>query len=357
MKGTCAVILAECNKTVENTDISRYLAEVLFRPAILWVTEACKLSGAERVGAVVGGDPAGLRGILPEDLVFGGAGDFESAGFSRIVFVRGDMPLIAASDIAAAFGNMPESGCIELIPDGDGSLAPVNCAVLSEINAVARKRVFAKLWAAGVNIPCPDGVIIGPEVEIGAGTTILPGTILRGKTVVGKSCELGPNSYLENAAVGDSCRVLSTVIDSSRLEDNVKIGPMSNVRPNCVIRSGAKIGDFVEIKNSNIGEKTAVAHLTYVGDSDVGSGCNFGCGVVTVNYDGSSKYRTVIGDDVFIGCNTNLVAPVTVGDRAYTAAGSTITADVPPDSLAVARARQVNKVNWVKERGRYNKKK
>lgn len=227
---------------------------------------------------------------------------------------------------------------------------------LALLNQAARERILDFHLANGVNVPFPEGIIIGPDVEIGPDTTILPGTVLRGKTSVGASCELGPNSYLENAVIRDNCRVLSTYVDSSTLESGVKIGPMSNVRPGSYLDSGVKVGDFVEIKNSNIGKKTAVAHLTYVGDSDVGEGCNFGCGVVTVNYDGANKHRTTIGDNVFIGCNSNLVAPVKVGNRAYSAAGTTITEDVPDDALVIGRARQTVKENWAAKTGRFSKK-
>lgn len=226
---------------------------------------------------------------------------------------------------------------------------------LALLNDIARRRIFDIHRTNGVNIPFDDGIVIGAEVSIGADTTILPGTIIRGKTVIGENCEIGPNSCLDNAVVGDNSRIISTYIDSSTIDDGVKIGPMSNVRTGCHIRDGAKIGDFVEIKNSEIGEKTAVAHLTYIGDSDVGAGCNFGCGVVTVNYDGSHKYRTVIGDNVFVGCNTNLIAPVKMGDRSYSAAGTTVTGDVPEDSLVIGRARQTVKEDWAKERGIYSK--
>lgn len=227
---------------------------------------------------------------------------------------------------------------------------------LAYLNETARMQIIEKLMDNGVNIPFVQNVIVGPNVTVGMDTTLLPGTILRGKTTVGKGCEIGPNSNLLNAKIGNGCVIVSSYIDSSELESEVRIGPMSNVRPNCLVKSGVKVGDFVELKNSTIGEKTSVAHLTYVGDSDVGARCNFGCGVVTVNYDGSTKSRTVIGDNAFIGCNTNLVAPVKVGDRVYAAAGTTITENVPDDALVIGRARQVVKENWVKERGRYNKK-
>lgn len=213
-----------------------------------------------------------------------------------------------------------------------------------------RTQILERHRQNGVIIPIDDGILITDAVTIGAGTVILPNTILRGETAIGENCEIGPSSCLTNAKIGDGCQVLSSYIESSELEPNVKIGPMSNVRPNCIIKSGAKIGDFVELKNSTVGERTSVAHLTYIGDSDVGARCNFGCGVVTVNYDGSKKYRTTVGDGVFIGCNTNLVAPVSLGDGAYTAAGTTVTEDVPAHSLAIGRARQSVKVGWAKDK-------
>ena len=217
---------------------------------------------------------------------------------------------------------------------------------LSSYTLQRRIEILEKHRENGVIIPIDDGIIITDGVLIGKGSVILPGTIMRGETSVGKNCEIGPNAYLDNASIGDGCRVISSYIDSSAVEDNVKIGPMSNIRPNCHIASGAKIGDFVELKNSNIGERTSVAHLTYVGDSDVGARCNFGCGVVTVNYDGTEKHRTTVGDDVFIGCNTNLVAPVTLHDGSYSAAGTTVTEDVPEGALVIGRAKQTVKTGW-----------
>ena len=228
---------------------------------------------------------------------------------------------------------------------------------LARLNEAARRSLHRVHRKNGVDIPFGDGVIIGPDVKIGPDTTILPGTILRGTTVIGADCEVGPNSYLDDAVVGDGCTVLSSYIHSSTLEGGVRIGPMSNVRPGCTVKGGAKIGDFVELKNSVIGERTSVSHLTYVGDSDVGDRCNFGCGVVTVNYDGQKKHRTVVGDEAFVGCNVNLVAPVRVGHRVYAAAGTTITENVPDDALVIGRARQVVKENWAKSRGLYNKRK
>ena len=224
-----------------------------------------------------------------------------------------------------------------------------NALELVSLNAAARTVVFKKLCVSGVDIICTDGIIVEPAVKVGAGTKLLPGTILRGNTEIGENCVIGPNSYIEDSVIGDGTEVNSTQIRSSTLEKNVKIGPFSQVRPGTVIREGCKIGDYVEIKNSDIGARTAVAHLTYIGDSDVGEAVNFGCGCCVANYDGQHKHRTKIGNHAFIGCNTNLIAPVEVGDFGYTAAGSTITKDVPEYALAVERSTQKNIENWVKK--------
>jgi len=222
-------------------------------------------------------------------------------------------------------------------------------AGLLTINAAARTSIFKKLCNEGVEFMCLDGIIIEPDVKIGEGTMILPGTIIKGNTEIGKNCVIGPNSYIEDSKIGDGTEVNSTQIRSSVLEKNVKIGPFSQVRPGCVIREGCKIGDYVEIKNSDVGARTAVAHLTYIGDADVGEAVNFGCGCCIANYDGQHKHRTKIGNHAFLGCNTNLVAPVELEDFAYTAAGTTVTKNVPEYALAVGRAKQENIEGWVKK--------
>lgn len=190
----------------------------------------------------------------------------------------------------------------------------------------------------GVSFITLDGIIIGTDVRIGCDTTILPNTVILGNTTIGKGCTIGANSHIENCTIGDNVQLNNVQAYDSVVENNVKIGPFAQLRPGTTIREGVKIGDFVEIKNSDIGVNTAVAHLTYVGDSDVGRGVNFGCGCVTANYDGINKFRTKIGDHAFIGCNTNLIAPVEVGENASTAAGSTVTKNVP-DKLPCGRER------------------
>lgn len=218
---------------------------------------------------------------------------------------------------------------------------------LMELNEIARQFIFDKLFDDGVSIIDDSGIIIGPDVVIEKDTVILPGTIIKGKTKIGSGCTIGPNSMIDSCEFGDNVIFNASQARDAKVENGVDIGPFSNLRPNTHLHEKVHVGDFVEIKNSEIGCGTKVAHLTYVGDSDVGGGVNFGCGVVTVNYDGVKKSRTKIGDNAFIGCNTNLVAPVTVGDKAYTAAGSTITKNVPEGALAVGRSRQENIEGWV----------
>lgn len=208
---------------------------------------------------------------------------------------------------------------------------------LLKLNELARNRIIDHHLDNGVEFTCTDGVIISPEVEIEGGATILSGVILKGKTKIGKNSVIGPNCIIEDTIVGENTVLNNVQAYSSEVGNNVKIGPFVQLRPNSKILDGVKIGDFVEIKNSTIGECTSVSHLTYVGDSDVGANVNFGCGVATANYDGENKFRTTVGDHAFIGCNTNLVAPVRVGVGAYTAAGSTITKDVPDGALAIER--------------------
>ena len=227
-------------------------------------------------------------------------------------------------------------------------IAGVNSrAQLAGVTEVMKQRINAKHMANGVTLIDPNSTYICPDVVIGKDTIIEPGCMLEGKTVIGEGCRIGYHSKLKNAVLSNNVDVEISVILDSSVDEGTHVGPFAYIRPNSHIGKNIKVGDFVEIKNANIGDGTKISHLTYVGDADVGQNVNFGCGTVVVNYDGQKKHRTTIGDNAFIGCNTNLVSPVTVEDNAYTAAGSTITDTVPKNSLAIARAKQENKLEWV----------
>ena len=214
------------------------------------------------------------------------------------------------------------------------------------VSRILNERTINRLLDEGVEFLSTDGVLIAPDAKIGPDTVIYPGTILKEGVVIGNGCTIGPNTTLCRTTVGDGVTLHAVYANDAVVEHDANIGPWAQLRPNTTIGHHVHIGDFVEIKNSSIGAGTAVSHLTYVGDSDVGKNVNFGCGVAVANYDGVRKYRCVIGDGAFIGCNTNLVAPVRVGDNGYTAAGSTITDDVPDEAMGIARARQINKADF-----------
>ena len=198
----------------------------------------------------------------------------------------------------------------------------------------------------------PAYTYISPDAEIGAGTTLLPGCMIRPGSRIGCGCTIGPNTILDRASIGDRTSVNSSQVYESSVGSDATVGPFAYIRPGCTVGDDTRIGDFVELKKASIGNSTKVSHLTYIGDASVGERVNFGCGTVVVNYDGYEKNRTIIGDDCFIGCNTNLVAPLEVGDRVLTAAGTTVTKNVPEGALAVARVRQENKEGWNDRRRR-----
>ena len=222
---------------------------------------------------------------------------------------------------------------------------------LAEAEQILRKRINLKHMNNGVTLIDPNTTYIGVDVEIGKDTIIYPNNILEGNTKIGERCLLYQNSRISNSIIENDVDIQSSVILDSRIGENTTVGPFAYIRPESSIGKHARIGDFVEIKKSTIGDGTKVSHLTYIGDAEVGSECNFGCGTVVVNYDGKVKNKTIIGDHSFIGCNTNLVSPVPVGDNTYIAAGSTITNEVKEGELAVARAKQRNISGWVEKKG------
>ena len=221
---------------------------------------------------------------------------------------------------------------------------------LNEAEKIMQKRINEYHMRNGVTMRNPESVYIEDGVEIGNDTEICQNVTIKSGTKIGSDCVIGSGSMLDRAVIHDGVDVLSSVILESEVDEGTHVGPFAYIRTNCNVGKEVKVGDFVELKNSNIDDGTKISHLTYIGDSDVGKRVNFGCGTVTCNYDGKKKYRTTIGDDCFVGCNTNFVSPINVGDGVYIAAGSTITEDIPENSLSIARARQVNKEGWKDKR-------
>jgi bifunctional UDP-N-acetylglucosamine pyrophosphorylase/glucosamine-1-phosphate N-acetyltransferase len=203
---------------------------------------------------------------------------------------------------------------------------------------------------AGVTIVDPRAVVIDVHVEIGADTVIAPFTSLHGQTRIGSGSTIGPHSTLMDAQVGDEANVLHAYVTGAMVGNRVSVGPFAYLRPGTVLHEGAKAGTFVEIKNSDVGPGSKVPHLSYIGDAEIGEGTNLGASTITANYDGYRKHRTTIGDRVKTSVDTTLIAPVTVGDDAYTAAGSVISKDVPSGGLGVARARQENIEGYAERR-------
>lgn len=224
---------------------------------------------------------------------------------------------------------------------------------IQEYEAMEKARLERNLayMEAGVNFIDIRAAYIDEGVKIGKGTTIYPCVVIEGDVTIGENCLIGQNTRIKDSTIGDGTTVQSSVILESKVGSETTVGPFAYLRPNSDVGNKCKVGDFVEIKNSKMGDGAKASHLTYVGDSDVGEKVNLGCGVVFVNYDGSKKYRSVVEDGAFIGCNVNLVSPVHVGKNAYVAAGSTITTDVPDGALYVARAKGKSLEGWVERKG------
>ncbi|MCX7781592.1 MAG: bifunctional UDP-N-acetylglucosamine diphosphorylase/glucosamine-1-phosphate N-acetyltransferase GlmU [Negativicutes bacterium] len=220
---------------------------------------------------------------------------------------------------------------------------------LAEAEKILRLRKLRALMENGVTIMDPASTFIDEAVTIAPDTIIYPFTWIEGRSAIGTGSVIGPNTRIENTVIGDNAAVSFTYAHDCRIGSGVTVGPYVHLRPGTVLENGVKVGNFVEIKNTNVGENSKIPHLSYIGDTDMGARVNIGSGTITVNYDGVYKHRTIIEDDAFIGCNTNLVAPVKIGAGAYVGAGSTITKDVPPDALGVARARQANIEGWAKK--------
>lgn len=366
-KGENVLILCGDAPFIDSETILKALNEHTYSDNDVTVVTA-KISDPGSYGRIIRDEKGGLLRITekkdctPEELMINeinsGVYWFKSAALKEA------LPLLSTANASGEYYLTDAVGIIKeksgkagafISENGDIVLGANSRRDLLNLNTKARMRVIDRLLDEGVEFPCTDGIIIGKDAVIGRDTKILPNTIIRGKTVIGEGCVIGPNSLIEDTTVGNNVTLNNVQAYSAKVGNNVKAGPFVQLRPDTVLHDGVKIGDFVEIKNAEIGVKTSVAHLTYIGDSDVGKDVNFGCGCVTANYDGVNKFRTVIGDHAFIGCNTNLIAPVEIGENATTGAGSTVTGKIPADSLVVERATAKVIEHWEKNSKRIRK--
>lgn len=236
--------------------------------------------------------------------------------------------------------------------DHEETLGINDRVTLAKANKIMQRRVNEQFMRFGVTIIDPESTFISTDTVIGKDTTIHPGTIIMGQNVIGQGCNVGPYSELTNVVLKDNVTVRHSVVSDSVVGSHTTIGPFAQLRNQARIGEKVRIGNFVEIKNTVLGDESKTSHLSYLGDSEVGKRVNIGCGTITVNYNGVEKFKTTVEDDAFIGCNSNLIAPVTIGKGSTVGAGSTITEDVPEESLAIARSRQVNKVDYFKNKNK-----
>ena len=236
-----------------------------------------------------------------------------------------------------------------LCEDFDETFGVNDRVALAYAENVMRNRINTKHMLAGVTLVDPTNTYIAPNAVIGRDTTIYPNVTIKSNTVIGEDCQIKPNSYLENVKIGNGVKVLSSTISDSKIGDFTSVGPYAHIRNNCELGEHVRVGNFVELKNTTYGDGSKTAHLSYLGDAEIGSNTNIGCGTITVNYDGKNKYKTKIGSDAFIGCNSNLIAPLEIGDGAVVAAGTTVTENAPDDALVIARVKQENKMGYAKK--------
>lgn len=233
-----------------------------------------------------------------------------------------------------------------LLQDPNEAMGINSRVQLSEAETIMRKKINQKHMDNGVTIIDPSNTYIESEVMIGNDTIIYPGTVIKGNTIIGSGVTIHSNSEIQNATIGNYSIIRQSVIHDSIVGQDVQIGPFAHIRPKTEIKNKAKVGNFVELKGTTFGEGSKANHLSYIGDAVVGEGVNVGCGTITVNYDGKNKFKTIIEDGSFIGCNANLMAPVTIGKNSIVAAGSTVTKDVPEDALTISRTKQENKEGY-----------
>ena len=274
------------------------------------------------------GDAAEINGGV---YCFDGEWLWENLGFIK-PSPSGEMYLTALAEIGAKQGAAVDS---VLTGDHEDLMAVNDRRQLAKVEAVLRRRICEGWMMAGVTITDPVSVYIDADVSIGQDTLLLPNTMLLGRSRIGEDCEIGPNTTIRDSSVGERCRVTASALEEATMESDVRMGPFSHLRPGAYLESNVYLGNYVEVKESRFAQGAVMGHFGYIGDASIGARSNLGAGLVTCNYDGKDKHRTNIGDEAFIGCDTMLVAPVSVGAKATTGAGAVVTRDVPAGRLSV----------------------
>lgn len=249
-------------------------------------------------------------------------------------------------DVIEIMKNDGDTVSAHILEDMNEAIGVNDRVALAKAGQILTKRINDYHMRNGITLVNPTNTYIEVDVEIGQDTIIEAGVSLKGKTTIGSNCVIGSNSEIDSSVIADYVAIKQSVIEYSQIAEKVTIGPFAHLRPQSVIGEEVHIGNFVEVKNSNVGAKTKAGHLTYIGDADIGQDVNVGCGTIFVNYDGKHKHRSKVGDNAFIGCNANIVAPVEVGNRAFVAAGATITKNVEDEALAISRVDQKNIPNY-----------
>lgn len=321
---------------------------------------------------LIGGGDLVLEGITKRDDIYEVVEDLSNTE-GKTLLLSPLYPLAKKKDYLSILENADEDGAVMLDEDGlcqifmlpnnrlkdfencDFKALSVEKSIskkvdeykdIPEVTKALQTRINNKLIEKGVNIIDPSSVFISPGVTIDKGTIIYPNVVIEGRCLIGKNNIINGSTYLYNVVIGDNNNIMSSRITDSIIHNNVSVGPNAHIRNDADINDDVRVGNYVEIKNSKIGSGTKIAHLAYVGDATIGDEVNIGCGAITINYDGSKKYQTIIKDHAFIGSNSNLIAPVTIGEYAVVAAGSTIDVDVNEGDLAISRLYQTNKKGY-----------
>ena len=252
------------------------------------------------------------------------------------------------TDVIGIFRENGEKVGAYTLKDFDESLGVNDRVALATAESVMRRRINQQHMINGVSFVNPDATYIDIDVEIAPEVQIEANVILKGQTKIGAETILTNGTYIVDSVIGERTVITNSMIEESSVADGVTVGPYAHIRPGSSLAKDVHVGNFVEVKGSSIGENTKAGHLTYIGNSEVGANVNFGAGTITVNYDGQKKYKTIIGNNVFVGSNSTIIAPVELGDNSLVGAGSTITKDVPADAIALGRGRQINKEDYAK---------